>query len=51
MSIQDLLEAELARFDAEHPRPRELAMDARMSLLGAAARSRHIPVTGPGPSR
>ena len=34
MSIQDLLEAELTRFDAEHPRSRELAMEARMSLLG-----------------
>src|SRR6266550_3918827 len=34
MSIQDLLEDELARFDAEHPRSRELAMEARMSLLG-----------------
>src|SRR6266576_1592517 len=34
MSIRDLLEGELARFDAEHPRSRELAMEARMSLLG-----------------
>jgi glutamate-1-semialdehyde 2,1-aminomutase len=34
MSIQDLLEAELARFDAEHPRSRELAGQARTSLLG-----------------
>src|SRR6266550_5452061 len=34
MSIQDLLEDELARFDAEHPRSRELAMEARGSLLG-----------------
>ena len=34
MSIRDLLEGKLARFDAEHPRSRELAMEARMSLLG-----------------
>jgi glutamate-1-semialdehyde 2,1-aminomutase len=34
MSIQDLLEDELARFDVEHPRSRELAMEARASLLG-----------------
>jgi glutamate-1-semialdehyde 2,1-aminomutase len=34
MGIQDLLEAELARFDAEHPRSRELAMEARTLLLG-----------------
>jgi hypothetical protein len=31
MSIQDLLETELARFDAEHPRSRELAMEAGAS--------------------
>src|SRR6266576_6609618 len=34
MSIRDLLEGELARFDVEHPRSRELAMEARASLLG-----------------
>src|SRR4051812_41277807 len=34
MSVQGLLEAELARFDAEHPRSRSLAEQARGSLLG-----------------
>src|ERR1700693_2419889 len=34
MSVQNLLEAELARFDAEHPRSHELAGQARASLLG-----------------
>ena len=34
MSVQDLLEAELARFDAGHPRSRSLAEQARASLLG-----------------
>ena len=33
MSVQDLLEAELARFDAGHPRSRSLAEQARASLL------------------
>jgi hypothetical protein len=34
MGIENLLEAELARFDAEHPRSRQLARQARASLLG-----------------
>ena len=34
MSVQDLLEAELARFDTDHPRSRSLAEQARASLLG-----------------
>src|SRR6476619_8053859 len=33
MDVQRLLEDELARFDAEHPRSRELAERARASLL------------------
>src|SRR5437763_14860849 len=33
MSVQDLLEAELARFDADHPHSRSLAEQARASLL------------------
>ena len=33
MNVQRLLEDELARFDAEHPRSRELAERARASLL------------------
>src|SRR5438094_1694301 len=33
MSIQDLLEDELARFDREHPRSRELSKQAQASML------------------
>ena len=34
MGPATLLDAELARFDAEHPRSRALAAQARSSLLG-----------------